>query len=149
MNAITTKSTQPSRRLGVLLNYGTLIIMLAIYIALVGENINIPVMAIGIAALAIFIISFINLHVRTKLWKFVHTKIENLDEREIQVVFQSLRHSYSIFPIVCLSFFLVYELLKEFLPGGIDLPLMPIIAAFIYLAHTLPSSIIAWKEKEI
>ncbi len=149
MNTITAKSNRPSRRLGVLLNYGTLIIMLAIYIALVGENINIPVMAIGITALVIFIISFINLHVRTKLWKFVHTKIDNLDEREIQVVFQSLRHSYSIFGIVCLSFFLVYELLREFLPGGIDLPLMPIIAALIYLAHTLPSSIIAWKEKEI
>ena len=149
MNAITAKSTRSSRRLGVILNYGTLVIMLIAFMSLARLSINVPIITIGIIAALFFVISFINLHIKTRLWKFVHTKIENLDERQIQVTLQSSRHSYTIFSIVCLSFFLVYELLKELLPGGIDLPLIPIIAALIYLAHTLPSSIIAWTEKEV
>ena len=149
MNAITAKSTRLSRRLDVVLNYSTLIIMLTALFSLTRQSNIIPIIAVGAVAALFFVISFINLFVKTKLWKFVHTKIENLDERQIQVVYQSLRYAYTIFAIVCLSFFLIYELQKELLPGGLDLPLMPIIAALIYLAHTLPASIIAWKEKEV
>jgi len=149
MNAITAKSTRLSRRLDVVLNYSTLIIMLIALFSLTRQNIIIPIIAVGAIAALFFVISYINLFVKTKLWKFVHTKIENLDEREIQVIHRSLRYSYTIFAIVCLSFFMVYELQKELLSGGIELPLMPIIAALIYLAHTLPASIIAWTEKEI
>jgi len=149
MNALSAKSNRPLRRLGVVLNYGTLIIMLIAFVSLARQSINIPIVAIAIVAALFFMISFINLHVRTRLWKFVHTKIDNLDERQIQVVHHSLRHSYSIFSIVCLTLFFAFGLLKELMPGEIDLPLMPIIAALIYLAHTLPSSIIAWTEKEV
>jgi len=149
MNAVTAKPTRLARRIDVVLNYSTLIVMLAVFIYITRQSITVPIIIIGFIAALFFIISFVNLQVKTKLWKFVHTKIENLDEREIQIIFQSLRYSYTVFAVICLSFFLVYELQKELVPDGINLPLMPIIVVLLYLAHTLPASIIAWTEKEV
>ena len=100
MNAITVKSTRLSRRLDVVLNYSTLIIMLTALFSLTRQSNIIPIIAVGLVAALFFVISFINLFVKTKLWKFVHTKIDDLDEREVQVIFQSLRQSYTIFAIV-------------------------------------------------
>jgi len=137
------------RRTGVAINYASLLILLVLfYIA--GNNglKTIPLVAGAVLAGAI-IISFINVHMKTGLWKFVHTKIDKLDEREIQVTHESLRSAYSVFCVICLFLFLVGELIREYHTGLSGVSFMPIVGALIYLAHTLPASIIAWTEKEL
>jgi len=98
-------------------------------------------------------------HIKTNLWRLVHTKYENLDERQIQVTHQSLRHSYGIFTVLILSVMFCIALLRVapiqcLLTGSSDaVPddsmLMVIFAGLLYLAHTLPSSVIAWTEREV
>ena len=89
--------------------------------------------------------SFITLYIKTKIWKLVHTKIEKLDEREIQLTHESLRYSYSIFTVVSLLVLLIFALtIKDY-----DSLLMIICIGLLYLAHTLPAAIIAWKQKDV
>jgi hypothetical protein len=104
---------------------------------------------LGIIAIAVSIYSYVHVHIKTGLWKLVHANPDNLDERQIMVTHESLRFSYGIFSVICLSIFLASELIRQLLSIGSDFPLIPVIAVLIYLAHTLPSSIIAWCEKEV
>lgn len=104
--------------------------------------------AIGMAlVLSIVLISFIFGFAKTGLWRMVHAKANELDERQIMVTHESLRYSYGIFSILTLLVIFTNELLEEF--TIVDLPLLPIFAVLLYLAHTLPAMIIAWTEKEI
>jgi hypothetical protein len=108
-----------------------------------------PVAIIGLVALALLVISFVVAYARTGLWRFVHTNVKKLDERQMLVSYESLRHSYGLFAVTCLLVFLLSELIVHEFGGGFKLALMPIITALIYLAHVLPASIIAWTEREI
>lgn len=71
----------------------------------------------------------------------VHTSSKNLDEREMQVVLNALRYSYSIFTIVCLLIIYVFAIV-EYQP--IDVLLA---GGLLYLAHSLPAAIVGWNEK--
>jgi hypothetical protein len=92
--------------------------------------------------LLIFTLSFIKVYVKTGLWRFTHTKIRNLDEYQIQVLLQSIRKSYVVFVIVVLLLIYVYALIDK---GPIN---VVIAAALLYIAHILPSSILAWKKAD-
>ena len=94
---------------------------------------------IGIIAILIF--SLFKAFIITGFWKMVHTSPKNLDEREMQVVLNALRYSYSIFTIVCLLIIYVFAI-AEYQP--IDVVLA---GGLLYLAHLLPASIIGWNEK--
>ena len=141
--------SKPTRRVGVLVNYGALVILLALFYIANINGITIWLALGGVATFLAIIISFILVHMRTKLWKFTHTNIDDLDERQVYITHESLRNSYGIFSVVCLSLILAAELIREWSAGSLDLPFLPIFAALIYLAHTLPSSIIAWRESEV
>jgi uncharacterized Tic20 family protein len=106
---------------------------------------NIAVFICGLLALITLFISFAVLHARTKLWKLVHSRAIDLDERELQVALQSLRQSYIIYTIVSLLVILSLAILA----GRHDSTLIIIYACLLYLAHTLPSTIIAWREREV
>jgi hypothetical protein len=88
--------------------------------------------------------SFSRLHKKTGLWKLVHTSVKELDEREIQITHEALRYSYSIFVITCLLIIFIFSILE------IDL-IIDVISGvtLLYLAHTLPASVIAWAEREV
>jgi len=81
-------------------------------------------------------------HVRTGLWKMTHAQNDTLDEREIMVSRSAIQSAYSIFTVVSLCC-----LLLEAVFGGIVNSVL--VAALIYYAHTLPSTIIAWREAEV
>jgi hypothetical protein len=137
------------RRYLVVANYGSLLLlMIFTYIGFYSGWSYAAIIGTALSFL-LTLVSFFILFVKTSLWKQVHSGIEELDEREIQVNHESLRISYSIFTIVCLSILLASELTKEWFSRSTDLPLMPVIAILIYLAHTLPAAIIAWREKVI
>ncbi len=94
------------------------------------------------------------IHIRTKLWRLAHSNIENLDEREIQVTHNSLRHSYSIVSIISLIVIAFITLSVPFSfftlthRGHYSFGLIVLIM-LNYVTHKLPASIIAWSEKEV
>jgi len=106
-----------------------------------------PLIVGEIAALALAIATFVVFHFRTRLWKLVHAPTQELDERQLQVTDKSLRYAYSIFSITCLLIlaYCFYGLMesRDSAMGAL------VLSSLIYMAHTLPSSIIAWMEKAV
>ncbi len=96
-------------------------------------------------ALCAVIGTFIISQVKTRLWKFVHIRIDDLDERQVQVRFGSLRRSYAIFTVISLAL-LLYIAVYGVRPGSM---LILIFISLLYLAHSLPAFIIAWTENEV
>jgi hypothetical protein len=136
--------SRTQRRVGVLLNYAALAMIPVIFA--IGEAVDWSPITIGgmIACALLVVATLVRYHVGTGLWKLVHTKVADLDERQVQVTHGALRHSYSIFTILCLVGLLWKSI---FHARGPDLII--IFAGLLYLAHTLPSSILAWTESEV
>ncbi len=104
-----------------------------------------PWAAAAIVALGVVVYSLFSLHLRTGLWRMVHAKADDLDERQIQVSLASLRQSSAIFTVGSLGVMLY----AVYAYRGETAFAMLVFASLLYLAHTLPSSILAWTEKDI
>ncbi len=130
-------------RYWILLNYLSLIAILVFFYT--GKYFQWPIFSVisEIGSLTIFIISFFRAFIKTKFWKMVHTSSKNLDEREMQVVFNALKYAYSIFTIVCLIIIYAFAI-AEYQP--IDVLLA---GGLLYLAHTLPAALVGWNETNI
>ncbi len=139
------KLSQSKRRFTVIINYLSLLLALALFYFGKQQGWSGLVTGAEIMILAIALISFIYLHIGTGLWSLVHAKAERLDEREIQITRDSLHHAYGIFAVLAL----VVVFLNALSIGGGESFDMLIFASLLYTAHTLPSSIIAWKEREV
>ena len=141
--------SKSNRRIGVVINYGSLLMFLAFfYYGKFGEWNIISTTGSGLSTI-IFFASLIIVYFKTGLWRLVHTKVEKLDERQLLVTYESLRYSYSIFSVLCLLIVISAEIISDYILIGVDVPLMPIFWVLFLLAHTLPASIIAWTEKEV
>jgi len=136
--------SRTARKIHIVVNYASLVLLMILFYMgkyyLGWSSVLISALA---AAFVLTLVTFIRVHIRTGLWKLTHTKVEELDEREIQVTHESLRHSYSILSVILLVIILTMasidmDIYSHFLP-----------ASLIYFAHTLPSSVIAWTEKEV
>jgi len=140
-----TEMSKPTRRLLIAVNYLCVVLFLVLYA--VGKYLgwSLPVAIALAAVVVILLVSFILAHIKTRLWRLAHTKVENLDERQIQITHESLRYSYGIFTVISLAILLIISVIS----GDDDSMLILIFASLLYLAHTLPSSIIAWTEREI
>lgn len=138
--------SKPNRRIAVVINYGCVLLFLASFYIGKYYGWSVEVIAGAIVTAVTAVITFIILHIRTRLWKLVHTKAEKLDERQIQVTRESLRYSYAIFTVVSLLVLMCIALSA----GRHDSTnLILVFASLLYLAHTLPSSVMAWTEKEV
>ena len=134
-----------NRRIWVLINYlSVVLLMMSFYFSKAIGMAAVIITGLALAGL-IGIISFMVVHINTGLWKLTHSKSDKLDERQILVTHEALRHSYGIFAIISLVVLLALALLE----GKYDVTLIVIFAGLLYLAHTLPSSILAWTEKEV
>ncbi len=137
MNLAISKS---SRRRLVIINYVALLLALVFLIwgDLSGWA-TVPAVS-ALIVITVVVVTFIPVYGRTGLWKFVHTKSDKLDERELLVTYESLRHSYAIFSIIALVCIQISAL-----TGLVNDTTGQIIFWFLfYLAHTLPASVIAW-----
>jgi len=96
---------------------------------------------VEILFIVLFMISLYFAFIKTKFWKLVHSKSENLDEREVSVVLNGLKYSYSIFTIIIIVVIYISALL--------DLQFLDVIFAggLLYLAHILPAAVVGWNEK--
>jgi len=136
--------SKTARRLRIVINYASLVLLLILFYLgkhyLGWSSVLISALA---AAFVLTLVTFISVHVRTGLWRLTHTKVEELDEREIQVTHESLRHSYSFLTIILAIIIFTMALIGK----DVYSPLLP--ASLIYFAHTLPSSVIAWTENVV
>jgi hypothetical protein len=147
-------ASRSGRRTGVVLNYFSLTLLaLALMASEYGWGTGWPIVGI-VAGLLLFILTFIQVYGRTGLWRFVHLKLERLDEREVQLIHRALRLSYAAFTVMALLYILILNLGFDFFsdlrdPEG-DFTLGNVIfAVFIYLSHILPASVIAWNERSV
>ncbi len=88
---------------------------------------------------------FFELHVRTGFWKLTHQRVDDLDEREIEVVHDALRIAYSIFTIgaiLLMGLLLFLHLPSDVLYGSAAI----LVAWLLYVAHTLPGMVLVWRE---
>jgi len=137
--------SRPKRQLAVIVNYAFVVLFLLFFYLGIRDSWTVPVIAgLGVSVLAA-LVSFIIVHINTRLWRLVHGRAEELDERQLMVTHESLRFSYGIFTVVSLAVLLVIALFG----GWRDSMLILIFASLLYLAHTLPAAILAWREKEI
>lgn len=145
--------SQSLRRVGVIVNYLSLVFLIMMFY-LAEKNGPVTAHFIGIAvSFMITIITFYIVHKKTGLWGLTHRKIEKLDEREIQLTHNALRYSYVIFSIFILGCIFVFSI-PGFLNSFVELDyfrasMRITFMVLMYLAHTLPASIIAWTEKEV
>jgi len=130
------------RRTGVIINYICLILICLFYELGVINEFTTPIIIAGIGLFIIFLISFFFTYIRTKIWKQVHLPLKKLDEREVMVVYNALRWSYSLFAIFIIGIIYIFMLSERYI-GAITA------AGIIYFAHILPASILAWSEKEV
>ncbi len=92
---------------------------------------------------AVLIATFVGVFWRTGLWHLAHASFEKIDERQAQVMYESIRRSYSVFAVLCVVILFVNAVAER---GHI--PIL-IAGALLYLAHTLPAAAVAWSEKEV
>jgi len=137
--------SRSNRRIWVLINY--LCIALLVMSFYFGKAMGMTAVIIAglVFSVVVGVISFSLVHIGSGLWKLTHSKSEKLDERQILVTHEALRYSYSIFAVISLLVLLSLALLE----GKYDITLIVIFASLLYLAHTLPSSILAWTEQEV
>jgi hypothetical protein len=128
------------RRIAVVINYSLL--LLSLFFSMIGHSFEWPI-AIKVAFWfsAIFVlVTFFPIHIQTGLWRLAHAKIGALDEREVQHTLETLRLAYIIFSIVSLLIIITSVVFSL----GSQTQQLVIFWVLLYLAHTLPSSILAW-----
>ena len=136
-----------NRKVFVLVNYICLPLILALFYLGKYHGWNYPIFVGLVLLLAVSMATFRILHMKTKLWHQIHSQgtVEHLDERQIKRRLESISISYSIFSVTCLM--VIFAI--SFLAGQNDSMIMLVYVVLIYLAHTLPSSVLAWIEKEV
>jgi len=135
------------RRIGVVVNFASLLLFLVIYYAGMNLGWNAVLLAAGvIVTLAIALGSFVVVHVSTGLWKLGHSHIDKLDERQIQVTHEALRYAYATFTVIALAIIGFNAIAGSHGHYAFDV-VLPV--TLIYIAHVLPASIIAWRERVV
>ena len=139
--------SKDKRRIGVAMNLLSLFFFLVFYYVGRGLGWN-PLLIIGGVGvcLTVSLVSFIAVHVRTGLWKLAHRKGDDLDERQVQVTHEALRYSYAAFTVICLLIMFFNAIMGD---RGYYMFDAVLPASLLYFAHILPSSMIAWTEKEV
>ena len=104
------------------------------------SNWQFMVIIVEVLSIALFVTSFYMGFIKTNFWKLVHSKPENLDEREISVVLSGLKYSYSIFTILCIGTVYIFAFM--------DFQYIDVIfaAGLLFLAHILPAAVVGWNE---
>ena len=127
----------------VVINYVSLILILVIFYAVKVLDCNKLFLILEIIPLIIMRISFNIAYHKTGLWKFIHKSQKTLDERESQILYKSIRMSYNIFVILCLSLILIFAVAER---NPIDVVMVVCLG---YLSHTLPAAVIVFSGEEI
>lgn len=130
------------RRVWIIVNYLSVLSIVVLWEYCEIFNCSIALKSSCIIPVIILVISFIMVYWKTGFWQFVHKSINKLDERELQLTSSTLRYSYGIFTVFLLSILLLFSVFER--PVSIIF-----VVSFIYIAHIIPASIIAWRERAV
>jgi len=140
------RTSRKSRRIGVVVNYASLLFFLVFYyIGFIGAW-SAAIVSGMFVFLGAVCVSFVLVHITTGLWSLGHSAVERLDERQIQVTHGALRHSYAVFTVICLLV-MMFNAVTGYRGHYMFDVVLPV--SLLYFAHTLPSSVIAWKERSV
>ena len=133
--------SKQSRRVWIIINYVS--VALIVFFYYYGKfNYNPIVFFIGGGiSLLVAGTTFYKVFLRTQLWKLVHLSKSKLDERQMQVVLNALRYSYST--VVIIALILIYG----FAIVGKEPVNILVAGCLLYLAHTFPATFIGWTEE--
>ncbi len=138
--------SKTTRKTLVIVNYVFLVIMNGCFYLVSGNpDMTHLVDAVGLTALILVFITFFPLHWKTGFWKLTHARTAELDERELQLTHTALRYAYAWFTVTCLMIVLAHALLFRLVDTSFVIT-VPLAGSLIYLAHTLPGSVLAWTE---
>lgn len=136
------KSTFKNRtKMMIIINAITILAIVVLFEFLKITETKIWLAGTGILIIIAAVITFYKAYWQTGLWRINHKKIEKLDEREIQLVSEALRISYSVFTIVTILIIYAFAVIEK---GPIN---VVIAAGLLYFAHILPAAILGWKGK--
>ncbi|GBE30557.1 MAG TPA: hypothetical protein ENH10_05655 [Bacteroidetes bacterium] len=147
---MTRESSRSRTRMWILINYSTCAVLVAMPLVLrMLENwwLRVGVLLVLTTLMAISIERAFG---RTHLWSLTRKKSHELDEREVELTYNALAIAYRVMSIVLLAaMYLIIlshdELLMSYL--GWAKPIASVLAiGLIYMAQTLPSVIIGWRE---
>ena len=135
--------SKQSRRVWIIINY--ISVTLLVFFFYFARFLEKPIVFFIGGGLAILIAgaTFYKTFVKTQLWKIVHSAKSELDERQMQVVLNALRYSYSAFAIITLLLIYGFALVDK------ETINVLVAACILYLAHTLPAAVVGWTEKVI
>ncbi len=147
---MTHPKTQSKRRNLVVVNYLSLVVMNVCFTYVFQQrDASHIVDAVGISAFFLVIATFIPTHVKSGLWKLTHADAAVLDERELQLTHNTLGRAYAGFTVICLAIIMTHAVLFRLVSSLDFLITIPLATSLIYLAHTLPGTILAWTELEV
>ncbi len=139
--------SKTTRKTLVIVNYVFLVIMNGCFYLVSGNSdMTHLVDAVGLTALILVLVTFLPLHWKTGFWKLTHARTAALDERELQLTHTALRHAYAWFTVTCLVIVLAHAVLFRLVGDTSFVITVPLAGSLIYLAHTLPGSVLAWTE---
>jgi hypothetical protein len=144
-NEVNISESRWGRRLGVIGNQGSLLLVILTALAAEFSGWTTLISVLFWLAVAVVLITFYPIYARTGLWRLTHSKVEKLDEREIHLTLGALRFAYTIFAITALASILLTVVFGY----GSDTLHLIIFWVLLYLAHTLPSSVVAWSEHHV
>lgn len=142
------------RRYGVIINYISVVLFSVVF--LLGEygTWNIILGCFSLVFLSVVVISFTRAYIKTGIWKLTQSKAQQLDEREINVIYDSYRRAYGIFTaisvglVILITFSVRFSFFTLTHRGHYSFGLLAIVL-LSYLVNTLPAAIIAWSEPRI
>jgi len=138
------------RRIQIAVNYAVLLLMnIAFYFVYVDKNASHIYDVVGLISIIVVGVTFRNVHWKTGIWKLIHTKSKELDERELSLTHWALSQSYGWFAVICLVIMFALSLFSRMNICPQYSISLPLVASLIYLSHTLPGSMIAWKAGKL
>ena len=146
--------SESAQRHLVVVNYLSLIAFVCVFCIAEYGSWNVFLMTGSVLMFLLLSLTFYWLHIRTGLWKLTHSRVDDLDEREIQITHESYRNSYAILTVLtlCLVFFMVLTVRFSFFTlthrGHYSFGLVAVMS-LNYLFNTLPASLIAWRERQV
>ena len=139
-------TSRKNRRIGVIVNYASLALFLGFYYTGYHTEWSVGLSILTWVFLVSTLVSFFAVHLKTGLWRLSHSPIDKLDERQVMVTHEALRYAYATFTVTCLLIML-FNAATGYRGNYMFDAVLPF--CFLYFAHTLPASVIAWKETEV
>jgi len=142
--------SKKKRRVAVMLNYISYVILIFFFSNLLDNYQFIEIAGLGILAI-LLVGTFIYLYVNINLWNLGNAPDNDLGESQIKVRNESYRYSYIVIATLLLLGVICMAIAFD---AGLWFPSTyeegnAIVWGAILLTMTLPSAIIAWNEKEI